>query len=235
MKRLLNTALLAMVLLAGLSCKKAAPEVPAAPVAAEPRIETGDLLFFGIPMNYGEEGMSGAIAAATADGDSVNFIHTAILEVDDLGQVWVIDATIAHGVDRHPLDTLFENFVLHRGGPPTIEVMRLKDNSQAKAFVEVSKGFLGEAYDNYFLEGNGLHYCTELVYDSYVRADGTRCFDRIPMNFKNQKGEMPAYWTNIFALLGQPIPQGQPGTNPQQMHASPNLVHVTYLTNPYQH
>ena len=65
MKRLLNTALLAMVLLAGLSCKKAAPE---APVAAEPRIETGDLLFFGIPMNYGEEGMSGAIAAATADG-----------------------------------------------------------------------------------------------------------------------------------------------------------------------
>ena len=57
MKRLLNTALLAMVLLAGLSCKK-----------AEPRIETGDLLFFGIPMNYGEEGMSGAIAAATADG-----------------------------------------------------------------------------------------------------------------------------------------------------------------------
>lgn len=231
MRRLLTFVLLAMVLLAGLSCKKAAPE---APVAAEPRIETGDLLFFGIPMNYGEEGMSGAIAAATADGDTVNFIHTAILEVDDLGQVWVIDATIAHGVDRHPLDTLFENFVLHRGGPPTIEVMRLTDNSQAKAFVEVSKGFLGEAYDNYFLEGNGLHYCTELVYDSYVRADGTRCFERIPMNFKNQKGEMPAYWTNIFSLLGQPIPQGQPGTNPQQMQASPNLVHVTYLTNPYQ-
>ncbi|MBR3485070.1 MAG: hypothetical protein IKH40_01925, partial [Bacteroidales bacterium] len=127
MKRLLNTALLAMVLLAGLSCKKAAPEASVAPVAAEPRIATGDLLFFGIPMNYGEEGMSGAIAAATADGDSVNFIHTAILEVDDLGQVWVIDATIAHGVDRHPLDTLFENFVLHRGGPPTIEVMRLAE------------------------------------------------------------------------------------------------------------
>ena len=230
MRRFVNACLLAIGLLAGLSCAKQAPKEE-----AEPRIETGDLLFFGIPMNYGEEeGISGAIAAATADGDSVNFIHTAILEVDDLGQVWVIDATIAHGVDRHPLDTLFENFVLHRGGPPTIEVMRLKDNSQAQAFVEVSKGFLGEAYDHYFLEGNGLHYCTELVYDSYVRSDGTHCFDRVPMNFKNQKGEMPAYWTNIFALLGQPSPQDQPGTNPQQLHASPTLLHVTYLSNPYQ-
>lgn len=229
MRRFLFFLLLATLLPAVFSCAKKSVE------PAEPCIETGDLLFIGIPMNYWDDSMADAIADATAaEGDTVNFIHTAILEVDDLGQVWVIDATIAHGVDRHPLDTLFENFVLHRGGPPTIEVMRLTDNSQAKAFVEVSKGFIGEAYDNYFLEGNGLHYCTELVYDSYVRADGTRCFERIPMNFKNQKGEMPAYWTNIFALLGQPIPQDQPGTNPQQMHASPNLVHVTYLTNPYQ-
>ena len=228
MKRLLNTALLAMVLLAGLSCKKAAPE---APVAAEPRIETGDLLFFGIPMNYGEEGMSGAIAAATADGDSVNFIHTAILEVDDLGQVWVIDATIAHGVDRHPLDTLFENFVLHRGGPPTIEVMRLKDNSHAKEYVQKAKSFIGEPYDYAFAPDNGAQYCSELVWDTYIRADGTRIFEATPMNFKNEDGEFDPYWIRLFERLQVPIPQDEPGTCPQEIYASEALrpVNITFI------
>ncbi len=49
------------------------------------------------------------------------------------------------------------------------------------------------------------------------------------MNFKNQEGEMPAYWTWLFGQLGEPIPQGVPGTNPQQMHASPQLVHIMYV------
>jgi hypothetical protein len=49
------------------------------------------------------------------------------------------------------------------------------------------------------------------------------------MNFKNAEGEMPAYWTRLFALLGESVPQGQPGTNPQQIHASPQLRHVMYL------
>ena len=227
MRRMFFLLSLATVLLAAAACDKPQP-------GGEARIETGDLLFFGIPRSYGEDDMSSAIAAATAAGDTINFIHAAILEVDAEGRVWIIDATIAHGVDRHPLDTLMENFVLHGGGRPTIEVMRLKDNSQAKAFVEVAKGFVGEAYDLYFLEGNGLHYCTELVYDSYIASDGSHVFDRTPMNFLDAEGQMPAYWTRLFASLGEEVPQGEPGTNPQQMHQSDVLVHVMYLANPYQ-
>lgn len=230
MRRTLILLSLATVLLATVACSKPAAQ------SAEPQIETGDLLFFGIPMDYGEDSISSAIADATSQGDAVNFIHTAILEVDPEGKVWIIDATIAHGVDRHPLDTLMENFVLHQeGAKPTIEVMRLRDNSQAKAFVEVAKGFLGEEYDVYFLEGNGRHYCTELVYDSYIRPDASHVFDRVPMNFRNAEGEMPAYWTRLFASLGEEVPEGEPGTNPQQMRSSPQLVHVMNLDNPYQH
>ena len=195
----------------------------------DPQIQTGDLLFVGIPMNYGEDSMAQAIADATSSGDTVNFIHTAMLEVDSLGTVWVIDATIAHGVDRHPLDTLFADFTLHRGGTATFEVMRLVDNREARRYVEQSRALLGEDYDLYFLAGNGRHYCTELVYDLYVREDGSHVFDCVPMNFKNAEGEMPAYWTRLFALLGESVPQGLPGTNPQQIHASPQLRHVMYL------
>lgn len=224
MKRIFLAMSLSLLLTA-VSCR---PE-PLAGAVGEPKIETGDLLFVGIPMNYGEDSMSQAIADATAIGDTVNFIHTAVLEVDAEGSVWVIDATIAHGVDRHPLDTLLSDFTLHRGGRATFEVMRLKDNRQARRYAEQAKALLGEEYDLYFLPANGRHYCTELVYDLYVREDGSHVFDCVPMNFKNAAGEMPAYWTRLFGSLGEPVPQGEPGTNPQQMHASEQLVHVMYL------
>ena len=183
----------------------------------DPQIQTGDLLFVGIPMNYGEDSMAQAIADATSSGDTVNFIHTAMLEVDSLGTVWVIDATIAHGVDRHPLDTLFADFTLHRGGTATFEVMRLEDNREARRYVEQSRALLGEDYDLYFLAGNGRHYCTELVYDSYLDKHGKPLFHAAPMNFKNAGGEFPLYWEQLFSRLGEPIPQGIPGTNPQGM------------------
>ena len=224
MKRIFLAMSLSLLLTA-VSCR---PE-PLAGAVGEPKIETGDLMFVGIPMNYGEDSMSQAIADATAIGDTVNFIHTAVLEVDAEGSVWVIDATLAHGVDRHPLDTLLSDFTLHRGGRATFEVMRLKDNRQARRYAEQAKALLGEEYDLYFLPANGRHYCTELVYDLYVREDGSHVFDCVPMNFKNAAGEMPAYWTRLFDSLGEPVPQGEPGTNPQQMHASEQLVHVMYL------
>ena len=146
MKILLRITLLVLVLLAGFSCKKTQE-----PAVTEPRIETGDLLFVGIPVNYGDDDMAQAIADATSSGDTVNFIHTAILEVDENDAVWVIDATLARGVDRHPLDTLFADFTLHRGGTATFEVMRLKDNGNAAVYVGQAKEFLGEPYDNYFI------------------------------------------------------------------------------------
>jgi hypothetical protein len=226
MRHCFATLLVLVAFLACLpTCRKAAgPSV-------EPKIETGDLLFVGIPMHYGEDSMAAAIADATSNGDTVNFIHTAILEVDSLGAVWVIDATLAHGVDRHPLDTLLADFVLHQADAvETFEVWRLKDNRLAASCVELAKTMLGEPYDEYFKPSNDRHYCTELVYDAYLDAEGAPLFETVPMNFKNKEGEMPEYWVNLFASLGEEIPQGVPGTNPQMMRESPNLVKVLSWT-----
>ena len=224
MKCTLQISLLALMLLAGFSCKKTP-----APVVETPHVETGDLLFVGIPMDYGDDSMEQAIADATSSGDTTNFIHTAILEVDAQGAIWVIDATIRRGVDRHPLDTLLSDFTLHRGGRATFEVMRLRDNQHAATYVEQAKEFLGEDYDEYFMTFNGRHYCTELISDAYVDADGHQRFVPVPMNFKNKEGEYPSFWVRLFEKLGEPIPQGELGTNPQDMHASPDLIHVLFL------
>lgn len=182
------------------------PEIPA--------LRKGDLLFVGLHFKeYPEE---------------VNYIHTAIIDVDSAG-TWIIDATIRHGVARYPLDTFLTDFTLKDGSLPVLEVMRLKDPSEAAGYVDNAKAFIGEKYDVAFADGNGSHYCTELVQDSYVSGDD-ELFDEYPIDFKGDDGEYPSYWKHIFEeWLKVSIPQGNTGTTPEQMHASENLVHVGFL------
>ena len=63
-------------------------------------------------------------------------------------------------------------------------------------------------------------YCTELVHDSYLADDWTPLFENAPMNFLDADGNLPVYWEKLFARLGAPVPQGVPGTNPQEMRTS---------------
>lgn len=184
-------------------------------------VQTGDLLFVGIPSGSGESGMVEAITASTGNGD-VNFFHAAILEVDDKGVIWVIDASPEKGVSRNPLSV----FLADESGTDNIyEVMRLRDNSLSGEFVENSKQYIGQKYDHTFYPDNDLCYCTELIYDSYVK-DGKHLFDAAPMNFKNSEGEYPDYWKESFEKMGVPVPQGVPGTNPQDMHSSDKFEKV---------
>ena len=204
----------------------------AAACARQPRqevLQTGDLIFVGIPADYSLDStsMDSAIAEATGAKDSLNLIHVAIAEVDAQGQAWIIDATIKYGVDRHPLDTFLTQFTLKDGSLPVFEVMRLKDDSQAGRDVERAKQYVGMPYDVAFQPDNDALYCTELVQLSYLTESGEQVFASAPMNFKNAEGEFPLYWTQLFELIHQPIPQGIPGTNPQAMSRDPQLRSVS--------
>lgn len=196
-------------------------------------IRTGDIVFVGIPADYSldESDMDGAISAATGRDNatgtkSLNLIHVAILEVGK-DTTWIIDATIKHGVDRHPIDTMFKEFTLKDGSQPIYIVKRLKDSRKAAQYVENAKKFIGRPYDVWFSPDNEAMYCSELVRDSYRTPDGDYLFDAKPMNFKNEDGEFPLYWQQLFALIGQSIPQDEPGTNPQDMSGAPVLKLVS--------
>ena len=190
-------------------------------------LQTGDLVFVGIPADYDldSDSMDSAIADATGGSAGLNLIHTAIVEVTD-GEAWIIDATIKRGVDRHPLDTFLRDFTLKDGSLPVFEVKRLQDDARAEEAVANARQYLGLPYDTTFLPDNDAFYCTELVYFSYLDPDGAPIFQAAPMNFKNADGEFPIYWTQLFARIGQEIPQGVPGTNPQAMAAEPVLRSV---------
>lgn len=189
-------------------------------------LRSGDLIFVGLPVAYNAETgtMDAAITSATGEEGAVNLIHVAIAEVQG-DSVWIIDATIAHGVDRHPLDTFLTDFTLRDGSYPEFIVKRVK-GIDADAAVERAKSFCGRAYDLRFLPDNDDLYCTELVQMSYLDKSGKPVFESEPMNWLAPDGTMPAYWEWLFGQLGMDVPQGLPGTNPQRMAQSGYLVEV---------
>ena len=192
-------------------------------------IENGDLLFVGLPLDYhltDSVGMHDAITSATGQTGEINYIHVAILEVDEKDSLWVIDATIKHGVDRHPFFVFLSDFTLKDGSYPVLDVMRLKDNSEAASYVEKAKTFVGRGYDMYFSPDNYDQYCSELVRNSYITDDGTYWFSNAPMNFKSEDGTFPPYWVELFERLGEPIPQDVMGTNPADMSKADCLEKV---------
>ena len=70
-------------------------------------------------------------------------------------------------------------------------------------------------------------YCSELIYESFLRRDGSHLFTAIPMSFRDKDGNMPSFWVELFKGLGMDVPEGEPGTNPNDMSKDPvlRLVH----------
>ena len=183
------------------------------------RLQTGDLLFVGTSEEAGS--MDEAIVAATG-----NLTHVAIIQVDQAGMPWVIDATPKRGVSRYPLDSLIQ------ANPGAIFlVKRLKDTTGVSLFVENALRCIGTPYDLTFLPDNDAYYCSELVREAYRRPDGSFLFDAAPMNFLSSDGSLPAYWEELFERLDMPVPQDVPGTNPQDMSRSPLLQDIPYSWN----
>lgn len=190
------------------------------------RLRNGDLIFVG--STSGEEAtgtMDEAISSATGEKGALNLTHVAIAEVK-ADSIWIIDATTARGVDRHPLDTFLRDFMLPDGSYPEFVVKRVR-GVDADAAVERAKTFCGRAYDVRFLPDNEELYCSELVQMCYLDADGKRVFESEPMNFKAPDGSMPPYWEKLFEELGMEVPQGLPGTNPQKMSSAECLFDVS--------
>ena len=194
-------------------------------------LRNGDLVFVGLPLDYDAEGgsMDAAISAATGQEGALNLIHVAIAEVQ-ADSVWIIDATIAHGVDRHPLEVFLKDFTLKDGSYPEFIIKRVK-GVDADVAVERAKTYCGRAYDVRFLPDNEDLYCSELVQLSYLDRAGNQVFDSEPMNFCAPDGTMPPYWEWLFGKLGMEVPQGLPGTNPQKMAESSRLQPVAVLLN----
>lgn len=205
-----------------------------------PRLQSGDLLF---QAGKSTE-MEGAITAATgAEHDrrrgrssakgSPEYTHVGIAVVND-GADSVVEA-VGEGVRIVALQE-FLAAAGQIGGRPAVVVLRLRDTvgviaearraAILREAVRRARGFTGQPYDYAFLPHNGKLYCSELVWESFRTQDGSHLFPARPMNFRAADGSMPVFWTELFARQGDTIPQGVPGTNPNELAREPELIEI---------
>ena len=175
-------------------------------------LQPGDLLF-----QAGEGAMPMAIESATGGV----FSHVGILG-ESLKDVW--EAVPEEGVRNVPLQQFLEEASLDAVGKPYVRVYRAPCDWE-DVLVRL-KALKGRPYDKAFLPGDDALYCSELVYECYRDSTGKPLFSTIPMTFKGEDGVMVPYWVSHYAELGVAIPEGEPGTNPNDLSRSPLLTPV---------
>jgi hypothetical protein len=177
-------------------------------------LKTGDLLF----MNHPSCNMSQAIDLVTQTGNDTHYSHIGIAELNGEG-IFVYHATPGKGVccDR------LELFLHPDEREAEVTVYRLKEDFLyiIPHAIDSAKHLVGEDYNHSFRIISPGYYCSELIYRIFVPAG---IFGLNPMTFKDSKGKqyMP-HWEDYYDRLGIPIPESQPGCNPNGMAASDKL------------
>ena len=76
-------------------------------------IKSGDLLFVSVPADY--ELLDSTKQVVIDSTKEMNYIHAAILDVDERGEIWISDATLRHGVAHRPTDEFLKDYTLKDG------------------------------------------------------------------------------------------------------------------------
>ena len=112
-------------------------------------------------------------------------------------------------------------------------VMRLKKEytSRIPAAIDFSLKQLGVPYDSEYVYDNGAYYCSELIYDAFLFANGNKPFFTLyPMTYKEPgTNEFFPAWVKYYKTIGKPIPEGLPGCNPGGVSKSDKLISLGNL------
>lgn len=173
---------------------------------------SGDLLF---QVNESNS-FTDAITSTTGNRRKYSFSHVAVISVED-GQESVIEALPRLGVRRTSLHDFLNSSAHNASGKPLVVVYRLKKHVHAVNPSAVAEKYIGLPYDTTFMPGNCALYCSELVYESYLNQHGRPVFTAKPMSFKDSTGQISPLWINYFKKTGKPVPEGMPGTNPNDL------------------
>lgn len=190
----------------------------------------GDLLFEDLDCGP----LCDAIEDVTTGYQNARLSHVGLAARDESGRIVVLEA-VSKGVVATDMPT-FLNRAAEAGGRPRVIVGRLKSPYRRliPAAIEHAVALKGKPYDRSFAIDNDAYYCSELVYETFRKANGGEAvFPLEPMTFKDPKTQQtqPA-WEEYFAELGIDVPEGQPGINPGGISRSPALTIIHSYAHP---
>jgi hypothetical protein len=193
-------------------------------------LQPGDLLFQDSDLGP----LCDAIEKVTTGFQGANFSHVGIVAKDDSGNLVVIEA-VSNGVVATPLRTFLGRSFDARHQPKVV-VGRVKEPYRHLIPSALKEGLAlkGKPYDKVFAIDNEAYYCSELIYEIFLRANANKpVFKLQPMTYKDpDTGEMLTVWEDYFSKLGVSIPEGKPGINPGGISRSRFLTIIYAYGNP---
>ena len=178
------------------------------------KLKTGDLLFQ--KMNCGD--LCEAIHAVTEGFNGYDFSHLGLVVIEN-DSVFIIEAA-GNAVRKVTL----EQFSKNTQTTMFIGRVKYKYKKLIPEVISFSKQQIGIPYDDDYLYDNGKYYCSELIYDAFLKAYGMPFFELQPMTFKqpNTNEFFPA-WVEYYQKLKIEIPEGKPGCNPGGISTSKKI------------
>lgn len=183
-------------------------------------VREGDLLF----VTAGRSGLSAAIDDATGKQGAPSFDHVALVAAAPDG--WEVLHADEKGSRRQSLVEFRQDA---RAKQRHIVVYRLHASQQAaiRDAVATARTMLGKPYNTSYVLNEDSYYCSDFIERAF-RAH--HVFALQPMNFRSpQTGQIAQHWVDIYRGMGMQVPQGQPGTNPNDMSAAPVLQRIGVL------
>ncbi|MBN8566730.1 MAG: hypothetical protein J0M25_08365 [Flavobacteriales bacterium] len=184
------------------------------------KLKSGDLLFQ--KMNCGE--LCDAIHAVTEGYQGNDFSHLGLVVIEN-DSVFIIEAA-GNAVRKVTLEQFSKNT------KTTMFIGRVKSKYQKliPQVISFAKQQIGIPYDDDYLYDNGKYYCSELIYDAFLKAYGKPFFELQPMTFKQpeSKAFFPA-WVEYYQNIKVEIPEGELGCNPGGISTSDKIKIVGKL------
>jgi hypothetical protein len=173
--------------------------------AQKVHLQNGDLIFQ--KMNCGE--LCDAIHAVTEGYQGNDFSHLGLVLIEN-DSVFIIEAA-GNSVRKVTL----EDFSKNTSATMFIGRVKSKYKKLIPQVISFSKQQFGTPYDDDYIYDNGKYYCSELIYDAFLKAHGKPFFTLEPMTFKQPDSDsyFPA-WIDYYKNLGIEIPEGKLGCNP---------------------
>ncbi|GAB2025019.1 YiiX/YebB-like N1pC/P60 family cysteine hydrolase [Lactovum odontotermitis] len=183
---------------------------------SEKFLKTGDLI--GVANALLPESEWSAAIAASSRADSI-YDHIGMVEVLPDGQVFVWNANPTDGVIAEPLDvfTVREEARVRK----VFDVFRVTAAVNFDEVLEKMRPLAGLPYNFSFVKAEQSYYCSDLI----ARSFPENVFPAAPMHFEGD------FWQGYYDELGIDIPEGQPGTHPNDMLAQANVVYIENLRN----
>ncbi|MCR8668171.1 YiiX/YebB-like N1pC/P60 family cysteine hydrolase [Aestuariibaculum sp. M13] len=120
--------------------------------------------------------------------------------------------------------TPYDAFVLKTKNPMYVGRLKKRYRNLIAKAIDFGKKQLGTPYDVNYLYDNDKYYCSELIYDCFLSANGQPFFKLFPMTYKAPGSESYfKVWEDYFKKLNMEVPEGKPGCNPGGMSLSKRI------------